>query len=297
MEGPIVNPETPGNPEAAPGDTPPPPTPPPGTSTTKTRSPAFGKPSQMASSRVKHRTPRATSNADTVWATDAVKASQPHVAQAPIANQHGAEPARLTTTLRQPTSLTARAKQPAIEPAATARVAQKPQIVKQPLKLAQPDGLRPVRPIAGDASESMVQTRETSLEPTKKPEAQLRQPAALIPIDGPIRLTRASTGQAAPQIADANEENADASHVGPHASRGSVAKVSVDAGIVQVKFAGGTQPAIGSRLKVYHEYLMKTACLGELEVVSVGSGLITTRPTGDIQLSKIAPGDAVVIVR
>jgi hypothetical protein len=297
-EGPIVNPETPGNPEAAPVDPPPPPTPPPGADAMRMRSPAFqfGKQQgQIVSSRVKHPAP----SADTVWATDAGKAAQPHlVAQRPVVMKNGAEPARLPATLRQPTTLTARAKQPAIEPAATARVAQKPPVAKQPIKLAQPGGLQPVKPIVSDASESMVETRATEIAPTKKPEARLRQPAALVPADQPIRLTRASTGQPSSIAnADAEEESGDSSHFGQHVSRGSVAKVSADAGIVQVKFAGGTQPPIGSRLKVYHEYLMKTACLGELEVVSIGSGLVTARPAGDIQLGKVAAGDEVVIVR
>ncbi|MEX0586400.1 MAG: hypothetical protein WD176_07140 [Pirellulales bacterium] len=307
VEGPIVNPETPINPETTPGEgsPPPPPTPPPGASAAKGRLPAmkFGRQVMGPSSRVKHPTVTspANSGADTVWVSDAAKSPQSKIEAGVIAAARATEPARLSATLRQPTTLTARAQQPTVRPAvAGAKATLKTQ--RPSIALAQPGSLRPVaRPIAGEASENIVRPRsENGVRPLPKTEARLRQPAKLVPAGEPIRLTRASTGQkSSPASFDVpSSANANASSdFGTHVTRGAVAKVSADAGIVQVKFPGGSQPPIGSRLKIYHAYLMKTACVGELEVVSLGSGMVTARPLGDVQLSKIGAGDAAVVVQ
>jgi hypothetical protein len=78
-------------------------------------------------------------------------------------------------------------------------------------------------------------------------------------------------------------------------ARGSVARVTPSAGVAQLRFAGGSQPAVGSHVQVLHRYLMKTAPAGELEIIAVGDQFVTAKAVGDTNLSKIGSGDVVVL--
>ena len=74
-----------------------------------------------------------------------------------------------------------------------------------------------------------------------------------------------------------------------------MAKVTASAGTVQLRFAGGSKPGIGSRLHVQHKYLLNSSNVGELEIIAAGSDLVTARPVNNTNLSKITSGDVVVL--
>jgi hypothetical protein len=74
---------------------------------------------------------------------------------------------------------------------------------------------------------------------------------------------------------------------------GSVARVNVESGTVELKFSRGSQLRPGMKLDVIHGYLLKEESVGQLEIVAVGATMVTARPLGDCQLSRIARGDAV----
>jgi hypothetical protein len=83
--------------------------------------------------------------------------------------------------------------------------------------------------------------------------------------------------------------------IGP-AGTGSVARVNADSGTVEVKFSRGSQLQPGMKLSVTHGYLLKHENIGQLEVVAVGSSMVTARPVGDCPIAKIARGDAVSVL-
>jgi len=76
--------------------------------------------------------------------------------------------------------------------------------------------------------------------------------------------------------------------------RGVVAHISSAVGTVLVKFSGSHRPPAGTRLKVYHQYMLARSHIGDLEVITTGSKYVTTRPVGGLKFSKIGLGDTVV---
>jgi hypothetical protein len=78
-----------------------------------------------------------------------------------------------------------------------------------------------------------------------------------------------------------------------HPVRGTVTRISRDAGVVEVRIdKPGEQLSAGDRLKVTHEHLLdEGVVLGYLEVVSAGPRGIMARPLGSLKLDQLSRGD------
>jgi hypothetical protein len=78
-----------------------------------------------------------------------------------------------------------------------------------------------------------------------------------------------------------------------HAVRGAVARISKDAGTVEVRLDNtGDRLYVGDRLQIRREYLLDGGgVVGYLEVISTGPRGVTTRPLGDLRLDQISRGD------
>ena len=113
-----------------------------------------------------------------------------------------------------------------------------------------------------------------------------RQRAALTNAERPTVANRRDQIDRLPQT---EEPGAVIGNVGV----GSVARVNVESGTVELKFSRGSQLRPGMKLDVVHGYLLKEESVGQLEIVAVGATMVTARPLGDCQLSRIARGDAV----
>lgn len=176
----------------------------------------------------------------------------------------------LESIIRQPSNLTRRAQRPALT--ATAPEASIPRGVLQ-----QPNSIKaPVRRIS--AEEPVFEEPSEGATATAADETLVATP------EQPVSITT-ETPAATAKATDAGKS-----------AKGTVAKVNSGAGVVQLRFPGGTKPEVGSRVQVHHRYLMKTALVGELEIVAVGSDMITARAVDNTNLSKIGSGDVVTLV-
>jgi hypothetical protein len=136
--------------------------------------------------------------------------------------------------------------------------------------------------------------------------AQLRQPI------GAIDKLQAAEGQESNQSAATVAYTSDVAAAGvslapkngpalaqPEAARprnsvrGTVARVSKDAGTVEIRLANADDRlAQGDRLKVSHDYLLYDGhVVGYLEVISAGPRGIVARPVGTLKLEAVSRGD------
>ena len=67
-------------------------------------------------------------------------------------------------------------------------------------------------------------------------------------------------------------------------------RVNEQGGTVELDFVRGQLPA-GYRMKVYRQFLLKRALVGEVEVTSVSGNHATARPVGDLQVAQLSRGD------
>jgi hypothetical protein len=192
------------------------------------------------------------------------------------------EPA-LQPVIRQPGNLTMRAKRPALiaatpSPELIQEIAPPAAIVTQP----------------ASAGSSLIQ-QPANFGPTIR-RASAEEPAAYVEVASPAEeaTIEAQASDAGQAVQQAPVSRPQASSARP-ATRGVVAKVTASAGTVQLRFAGGTKPEIGSRLHVQHKYLLNSSNVGELEIIAAGSDLVTARPVNNTNLSKISSGDVVVL--
>ncbi|MEX2187746.1 MAG: hypothetical protein WD875_13160 [Pirellulales bacterium] len=203
---------------------------------------------------------------------------------APRAAQSDSPPEQpvLQPVIRQPSNLTLRAQRPALIAATpraqpSAEVADRAESVQaQPVNVGRP---------------ALIQQPANFGNPVRRASAE--EPAAYIEVQESSVESRSVDAHQA--TATQNAEVRSTAAQSTNAARGVVAKVSAAAGTVQLRFAGGTQPAIGSRVQVQHKYLLTTAEVGELEIVAAGSNMVTARPTNETNLSKISSGDVVVL--
>jgi hypothetical protein len=77
--------------------------------------------------------------------------------------------------------------------------------------------------------------------------------------------------------------------------RGTIAEIELERGFVRVLLPHQAEPPVGAHGKVYHKQLFGQTLIGELEVVSSGSGMAVTRPRAGTQLEKLSRGHHVVI--
>lgn len=75
---------------------------------------------------------------------------------------------------------------------------------------------------------------------------------------------------------------------------GTVATFDRQTGLVELRFPAGWQPAVGSWVLVYHNYLLERVCLGALEIVDSRPGAAMARATSDMKTADLARGDEVV---
>jgi len=78
-------------------------------------------------------------------------------------------------------------------------------------------------------------------------------------------------------------------------SQGDVAVVNPHNGTVQLQFGEGQPPQIGSTVKVFHQSLLRTTQVGELNIVGHRGPIAYAKPVGNTKLDKISKGDKVVI--
>jgi hypothetical protein len=202
-----------------------------------------------------------------------------------------AEEPVLEPVIRQPGNLTRRAKQPALI-AATPIV---PMGARQPIaEAAELEQPALVRPAAIGKPSTLIQQPSNFGNAIRRASAE--EPAAYVEAISDEVQVPANDAQAAPARSAASvRQPASASAYAKPGVRGVVAKVSGKAGTVQLRFAGGAQPTIGSVVNVQHKYLLGTSQIGELEIVAAGSDMVTARAIGDTNLSKISSGDVVVL--
>jgi hypothetical protein len=214
---------------------------------------------------------------------------QPREAVTESAPEAVEQPA-LQPVIRQPGNLTMRAKRPAL-------IAATPS--PEPIQEIAPPAAIATQPAS--AGSSLIQ-QPANFGPAVR-RASAEEPAAYVEVASPaeeatVEAHASDAGQAVQQAPVARPQ---ASSLKPQASsgrpatRGVVAKVSASAGTVQLRFAGGTKPEIGSRLHVQHKYLLNSSNVGELEIIAAGSDLVTARPVNNTNLSKISSGDVVVL--
>jgi hypothetical protein len=226
--------------------------------------------------------------------------SSPYVEAAPVAEQPlsapriaepqtPAEEPVLQPVIRQPSNLTLRAQRPAL-------------ITAAPQTESAADAITPADRYEATPAQPVAAPRPTLIQQPANfgnavRRASVEEPAAYVEVLEQQAETRASDAQTshAPTSAAGNVQVRPTAARGVQAARGVVAKVSAAAGTVQLRFAGGTQPAIGGRVTVQHNYLLTTALIGELEIVAVGSNMVTARPSNETNLSKISSGDVVVL--
>lgn len=111
-----------------------------------------------------------------------------------------------------------------------------------------------------------------------------------------VSLAQPRSEQRADEAVDAS--SVQASPVHSAASGGTIGQVmSVDSaqGVVRLKFRDGRLPRVGARVRVFHDYLLERAELGELTVVEAIDGTVAAQPLGNMPLEKIARGDSVVV--
>jgi hypothetical protein len=130
---------------------------------------------------------------------------------------------------------------------------------------------------------------ESSRLPAAHVNADAEQNDAKRAIDRPSVANRRGEITRLPQTEDSPT-------VGGSVGIGSVARVNVESGTVELKFYRGSQLVPGTRLEVTHGYLLKEESVGQLEVVAVGATMVTARPIGDCSLARISRGDAVTEV-
>jgi hypothetical protein len=225
--------------------------------------------------------------------------AEPAPAAAPEAVHETTEQPALEPIIRQPSNLTLRAKRPALiaatpSPEPVEEVVAPPAvIVTQPASaqgatlIQQPANFgNAVRRASAEEPTAFVADEQAADEPLAAAEANASDATAEAPA---ARAPQNSTFK--PPVSNLKPQ---ASSLKP-STRGVVAKVSASAGTVQLRFAGGTKPEIGSRVQVQHKYLLNTSNVGELEIIAVGSELITARPVNDTNLTKISSGDVVVL--
>ncbi len=202
-------------------------------------------------------------------------------------------------TIRQPSTLTLRAQRPALQFAAPAKI--QPQLAKTSAGLSQPSSLIPVshgRPAQAPkrmapkrvAQERVAPKRVLSLDPIRNMKS-LIPIATFIPQPRPTAVKKTSATKASARKTPARQKEARSAG----GARGTVARVSIAAGTVQVRFRSGHVPRIGSLVHVSHQYLLNRAELGELEIIAVGSTMATARPIGGMKLSRIQSGDQVIL--
>ena len=75
---------------------------------------------------------------------------------------------------------------------------------------------------------------------------------------------------------------------------GTVVSHDRQTGLVELKFPGGWQPAVGSWVLVYHNYLLERVCLGALEIVDSRPGAAKAKPTAELKTADLARGDEVI---
>lgn len=235
---------------------------------------------------------------------------QPHSApQTAQPDQQDEEPV-LEPVIRQPSNLTLRAKRPALitaspipQVAPLAAVArQDAPATLQPVE-AQPASVRaaPAEPVAVPRPKMLIQQPANFGAAVRAASAE--EPAAYVEArseEVEVTAADAQPAQAAVSRPTAQPTSARSAAIRPASSakssvRGVVAKVSASAGTVQLRFAGGTQPTIGSVVNVQHKYLLTTSEIGQLEIIAAGTDMVTARPIGETNLSKITSGDVVVL--
>ena len=67
-------------------------------------------------------------------------------------------------------------------------------------------------------------------------------------------------------------------------------RVNPQGGTVELDFVSGQLPA-GYRMKVYRQFLLKRAVVGEIEVTSVSGNHATAKPVGNLQVTQLSRGD------
>ncbi len=129
-----------------------------------------------------------------------------------------------------------------------------------------------------------VQTVSATQAP---PASTLANPLkSLLWFDGDQRPAARPVGSAAQTASSA----APRQHV-----HGTVARISKDAGTVELRFDQGAGLKPGDKLQVTHEYLLEQVPVaGALEVISVGPRGVTARGVGGLTLDKISRGDDAV---
>lgn len=192
----------------------------------------------------------------------------------------------LQPVIRQPGNLTMRAKRPAL-------IAATPS--PEPIQEIAPPAAIATQPAS--AGSSLIQ-QPANFGPAIR-RASAEEPAAYVEVESTVEAATveahaSDAGQAVQQAPVARPQVKSQASARP-ATRGVVAKVSASAGTVQLRFAGGTKPEIGSRLHVQHKYLLNSSNVGELEIIAAGSDLVTARPVNNTNLSKISSGDVVVL--
>jgi hypothetical protein len=228
---------------------------------------------------------------------------QPHSAPQISKPEPQVEEPVLEPVIRQPGNLTRRAKQPAliaatpIVPMQTERTVEAPRAIETPRaieQIAEQEQPAIVRPAAIGKPSTLIQQPSNFGNAIRRASAE--EPAAYVEVSSDEIQIPASDAQSATQNSAAAARQAAArSMYAKPGVRGVVAKVSSKAGTVQLRFAGGAQPTVGSVVSIQHKYLLGTSQIGELEIVAAGSDMVTARPVGDTNLSKITSGDVVVL--
>lgn len=96
-------------------------------------------------------------------------------------------------------------------------------------------------------------------------------------------------------VAPAPQKTAKAPAAKGTPSQGDVAVVNPHNGTVQLQFGEGQPPQIGSTVKVFHQSLLRTTQVGELNIVGHRGPIAYAKPVGSTKLDKISKGDKVVI--
>lgn len=213
---------------------------------------------------------------------------QPRETATDTATETVEEPA-LQPVIRQPGNLTMRAKRPAL-------IAATPS--PEPIQEIAPPAAIVTQPAS--AGSSLIQ-QPANFGPAIR-RASAEEPAAYVEVESSVEETTveahaSDAGQIKPQapVARPQASSLKSQASARPATRGVVAKVTASAGTVQLRFAGGSKPGIGSRLHVQHKYLLNSSNVGELEIIAAGSDLVTARPVNNTNLSKITSGDVVVL--
>jgi hypothetical protein len=129
---------------------------------------------------------------------------------------------------------------------------------------------------------------EAPAEVSQKPQRSAVTPATRREVD-----VKPAMPKELPAPAPSPQKTAKAATPKGPSMQGDVAVVNPHNGTVQLQFGEGQPPEIGSRVKVFHQSLLRTTQVGELNIVGHRGPIAYAKPVGATKLSQISKGDKV----